>query len=498
LKRAVCLALLAVVAARTWLAARTDLMGDEAFYWLCSRRLDLGYSDHPPMTALLARLGTALGGYTPLGLRWPFGLCGLLLPVVVWLLARRLRGDRVAWWAAGLCLVMPLVQLTPTLATPDAPLMLLAAATLLFTDRALEGRRLPDWLAAGACAGAGMATHYRFTLVTASILAWLLLTRAGRRQARSPGVWCAAALTLAGCVPAIMFNARVEFAPILYQFAGRHGEALGPRGWAVQVAEQALIVTPLLFAALAGALVDAWRRARAGDQRACLLAYVASSSVLVYFVGSAVSDQSHDHLHWAQAGYLPLLVYAPEVLQRWASRGRWGRSAALLAPGLAGVLLVVAMLDLATGSVGLVPRRSFLGWRELARQVDLQREAAAGRSPILVADTYIAAAQLDFHSRGSLEVHALDHPVNRRHGRALQFALWGLDEAGLARRAGEDALLVLDREETRRRDAAAWEERVRSLFEHVERVQHVDAGERTFEILWATNVRGRTEPGAPP
>lgn len=41
-------------------AARTNLIGDEAYYWLYSRYLSWGYFDHPPMTALLIKAGYSL------------------------------------------------------------------------------------------------------------------------------------------------------------------------------------------------------------------------------------------------------------------------------------------------------------------------------------------------------------------------------------------------------------------------------------------------------
>ena len=40
----------------------TELQDDEAYYWVFSRYLDWGYFDHPPMIALLIRLGTSLFG----------------------------------------------------------------------------------------------------------------------------------------------------------------------------------------------------------------------------------------------------------------------------------------------------------------------------------------------------------------------------------------------------------------------------------------------------
>jgi 4-amino-4-deoxy-L-arabinose transferase-like glycosyltransferase len=38
-------------------AYATELLDDEAYYWVFSRFLDWGYFDHPPMTGLLIKAG---------------------------------------------------------------------------------------------------------------------------------------------------------------------------------------------------------------------------------------------------------------------------------------------------------------------------------------------------------------------------------------------------------------------------------------------------------
>src|SRR3954467_13833173 len=38
-------------------AAYTELLDDEAYYWVYSKFLDWGYYDHPPMIAVLIRMG---------------------------------------------------------------------------------------------------------------------------------------------------------------------------------------------------------------------------------------------------------------------------------------------------------------------------------------------------------------------------------------------------------------------------------------------------------
>src|ERR1700710_3244772 len=61
--------ILALVALRLIAAAWMPLTFDEAYYWMWSKHLAGGYYDHPPMVAVVIRLGTLIGGDTELGVR---------------------------------------------------------------------------------------------------------------------------------------------------------------------------------------------------------------------------------------------------------------------------------------------------------------------------------------------------------------------------------------------------------------------------------------------
>src|SRR5437899_10971482 len=58
------LIILALVALRLVAAAFTPITFDEAYYWMWSKHLAGGYYDHPPMVALVIRLGTLIAGDT--------------------------------------------------------------------------------------------------------------------------------------------------------------------------------------------------------------------------------------------------------------------------------------------------------------------------------------------------------------------------------------------------------------------------------------------------
>src|SRR6201996_7009384 len=63
------LPVVALILLRLVAAAVTPLTFDEAYYWTWSKHLAGGYYDHPPMVAIVIRLGTLLAGDTELGVR---------------------------------------------------------------------------------------------------------------------------------------------------------------------------------------------------------------------------------------------------------------------------------------------------------------------------------------------------------------------------------------------------------------------------------------------
>src|SRR5690349_15209174 len=58
-----------LIVVRIATAAMSPLAFDEAYYWLWSKHLAGGYFDHPPMVAIIIRLGTLIAGDTELGVR---------------------------------------------------------------------------------------------------------------------------------------------------------------------------------------------------------------------------------------------------------------------------------------------------------------------------------------------------------------------------------------------------------------------------------------------
>ncbi len=495
-----------MLSARCVAAARLDLFGDEAFYWMCSQRLAFAYADHPFMTALLVRGGAELLGPQPLGVRLCFLGLGALLPWGLFVLARPLVGSRDAMLVAGAALLVPVLAIGGVVAVPDVPLVLFSATALLCFENATRSGRRAAWLGAGAATALALATHYRAVLIPFAFLLYLLCTERGRGEWRRRGPWLGFAVMLTGVLPMLLFNIQLDFAPLRYQGLERHVASPSLEGVLDHLSLQALALTPPLYVALLAVLVGLLRRAVRGDDRAALLACFAIAHLGVFLFASPWADPDHATLHWTASGYLPLLVGLPASLRAFVARHPT-RVRRVLAGGVPGfALLCVALLhvELATRIFGVRElSRSFGGWSAAAaaaRAALPEVPPQPGGRVLLVADDYLLAGNLEMRLQGLVDVYVLDHPKHGQHGRALQFRIWGIDEAGLRRRAGATALVAVDRDQSRSAAWGAWRRHVADLFDELVPLAEISAESRRpgaprFHLYRGVGVRARP-PGA--
>ena len=426
--------------AKLVLAAHLPLFVDEAFYWQEGQHLAWAYSDLPGLTAWLTRLGVAIGGDNTLSLRAPFLLIAACLP---WLVARitAREYDAAQGWQAGIfAMLLPLAGTLGLLAVPDAAMTF---ATLLCMDavtRLLRGVTATAALELAAGLAIGALSHYRFIAVIGVGFLALLLIPQGRRALRDPRVLVAIAFGAAAWTPLLAWNLGNAEAGLRFQLIDRHPWAFHANGiWFVLI--QALLVTPLLFATLA---LAAWSHRRDDNLVARYFAWLGALIVLGFFGLGFFADTERVSFHWPLPGYVALLPLLPSVLLPWP---RWLRvsTTALAALGLIGMLGYYAAVSMPsiraqTAAAKWYPN-NFAGWTPLARAV---RELRATMPPDtrIVADDFKVGAELGF-ALDDPYIAVLPHPLNRKHGRAPQLKLWGLDVQGRSGLGTQPALLVV-------------------------------------------------------
>lgn len=456
-------ALFTVTFIKIVLAATLAPFVDEAFYWQESRHLAFAYTDLPPLTAWLIAAGEAVFGHGVLAMRAPFLLIGALLPLLVARIARHLSGDASVGWQAGLwTLAMPLAGTLGVLALPDVPLTLLALLALERFAQAVREDRLRDWLLLGLWLALAWLAHLRAGMLWLAGAAFALALPQGRQLWRRRGPWIASAVGLLGLVPMLLFDPAAGADVLRFQAIDRHpwrfhADAL------VQPVEQALLVTPLLYGLLLAVLVAGLRRA--GALREAPLLVFAASFLGGYFVFGLFADNERFRLHWPLPGYLPLLALLPLALRRWEARSRLVAALRIAAAACAvfGTLAALAYLALAAHPAGAGVLRAYkafpehlIGWNEAGATLRgvLADPALSGR--LLVADNFMLAAELDFQLDGARTIYVLDHPLNVKHGRAAQLAIWRRDEPALQALGEREIVLAVEETAGREREQVHW------------------------------------------
>lgn len=455
LERGVAWLLVLGLIAKFALASSLPLFGDEAFYWLEAQHLAAAFDDVPAATPWLIALGTALGGDHPQAVRAPFLLLGLLTLAALVGVARELGQTR---WAptALLALLLPLALGNGLLALPDVPLNLAFVLCLWALLRLQRGAPQAGWLLAGGLA-LGWLSHYRFVVPLAAAGLVLLISADGRRLLRLPALWWGGLIgNLLGLAPLLWQQWQAGGAGFAFQFRDRHPWSLQWEPLADPLL-QALLTTPLLYLALLAAALWGVRSERPPALR--LAALIGASVLLLYWGLGLFADSERSRLHWPLPGYLALL---PVLAALWGTRPEW-RNGLFGALGLAALGCIAAGGYLALAAVAPVRLaasdaypHNFAGWGEIAEAVNKQLPAGPGPHPLL-ADNFMLAAQLQFALGPRVRVYSLDHPLNRKHGRAGELRRMQRDADHLPTASAERPLLIVAEESASRlRQRPAW------------------------------------------
>lgn len=454
------------------------LFVDEAFYWQESRHLAWVYSDLPGLTAWLIRLGTALAGHEVWAVRLLFFLIGGLLPYLIVCLARAAGAAR-PWQSGLMALLFPLATMLGLLALPDTVLALACVMCLMGGVQAVQGRarRAAFWLGLGLVLGA--LAHYRFVAVIGAGFAALLVLPEGRRALRQPWLWLAIGAGALAWLPVVLWNLGHDSAGLRFQFVERHPWRFQIEGLRFVVL-QIVIATPLLFVAMLKAVAGI-RQMTSGALRWLTLA--AALTLFGFLALGFFADVERVSFHWPLPAWLAFFVVLPIAIERWRrvwQRLTWGSLALCAVLVLGGHLWVSLPQGRAALAGSALYPDNFAAWDEIAA-VTRQTLARLPPGARVIADHFKLGAQLGF-ALGDADIAVLDHPLNHRHGRAVQLQEWGLVHDGS--RTHWHVLVVGVRDVK----FSALLARFQALCAHLgplpaPQLVDVDAGERRFAVF---------------
>ncbi|HEV2842953.1 MAG TPA: glycosyltransferase family 39 protein [Chthoniobacterales bacterium] len=397
-------------------AGSYGIFRDELYYLACSEHLDFGYVDQPPLIAVIAWIARHLFGESLLGLRLLPALAGA---ATVWLagkLAREMGGRVFAQGLAALAVIAaPVFLLFHHWLTMNAfePLIWLGCAWCIV--RAIDQGDPRSWLWFGLLIGLGMENKYSTAFFALAVFVSLLLTPQ-RRFLSNAWIWIGALCSLLIFLPNLIWLIRHDFPflELMHNIRGSGRDVV--RGPVAFIADQAMLMNPILFPLWLGGLFWLFLNRKGGRYRILGWTY---TLMLVAFM--ALKGKNY----YLSAAY-PMLFAGGAVAFEWITRerGRWSRgvyvglivtATCLLAPMAAPVLPAETYIRYQK-AIGLEPPKAEnqptgplpqhfadeFGWKEMAREVarvyhELPPEQRAATA--IFANSYGQAGAIDFFGK---------------------------------------------------------------------------------------------------
>lgn len=383
-------------------AGLTNILEDEAYYWMYSRFLQWGYFDHPPMIALFVGAGFSLL-QSELGVRLLSVLAGVATMDILWQMSSQKRPRDLLLFAA-VATAPVLFHAYSFVAVPDSPLLLFTALYFLLLKNYLEEDTLPQALLLSLVVALMFYSKYHGVLVVA------LTVLAVPRLLFRPSAWLIVLVVTVLMVPHLWWQYLNDFPSIRYHFFDRSPTPYSVNFTLHYIGSELLVAGPLV----GWLLYFAGVRVKVQSDWECALKWT-FIGIFGFFLLSTFKGRVE--AHWTLLGFVPLIPLA----YRWlAANAKWRKIFLWLAvPNLALILLIRLFLvwDFLPGHQKFEEEyHSGPGWAAAI-------EEAVGNRPVIFLNSYQQASIYAFYTGN------LTHSLNSTNYRRNQYDLWPTEDA---------------------------------------------------------------------
>jgi 4-amino-4-deoxy-L-arabinose transferase-like glycosyltransferase len=375
-------------------AGVTQLMDDEAYYWVYSRHLDWGYFDHPPMIALLIKMGYALF-HNEFGVRLFMVVLNVCTLWITWHLIPQ-KHNRLFYMI--LC-AMGAMQIGGMLAVPDVPLIFFAALYFWIYRLFLEQQTWRNTLLLGISMALLFYSKYH------GILLVLFTVISNPNLLRVFKFYVACIITTALFLPHIYWQVAHGFPSLQYHLVERNAAV-----YHISYTTEYLLGQLLLFGPIAGWLLLYYAFVcpiQSSFERTLKVTLI---GVLAFFLLSTYKGRVE--ANWTVMVFVPAVILAHQAIIR--RRGSWKLLRVLAYVTLA-IVLVVRVYMAWDFLPGVAIRPEIHHNREWAQAL----HARAGNRPVVFLNSYQLPSKYMFYVPG-----AVAYSVNSRYARRSQYNYW--------------------------------------------------------------------------
>lgn len=400
---------------RLYLSSELQLHPDEAYYWLWSRRLDIGYFDHPPLVAYLIWLTTQLST-SEMWVRLSSTMVSLAASVLLWRLSIQLfRSIPIAAGSVILFNAFPLSMLGLFVMTPDVPVFFFWCVSLFVFWQIICSNRPWLWYVLGLLFGLALLSKYTAVLMIPCLFLFLALTDE-RRWLKTRYPYLAALIGFICFLPVVYWNSLHDWVSFSFQMNnGLGGQGYSLNNVAEYIGGQLLVAGPVAWVlGIYAALVGLYRR----DKKVLFL-IAATVPVLVFFGLSSVRKAASPN--WPAFAYFTFSILVTQYCLDGFSRVRRSLWSAAVVSSLALSMLTtlharfnVLPLDRFSGELAINDAtNAFRGWRELGAELMKHPDRKT-----VVTPSHQLGAEIIYYTNESVFVQTA------KNARPSQFSLW--------------------------------------------------------------------------
>ena len=399
--------LLLLTGIRWWIGANWELSPEESYHHLWAKHPDVSYYENGPGIAFAILAGTSMFGSNEFGVRFLSPLLSFGTSILVYLLARRLSREKVAFWSVVGLNLLPFFNLISVLMTVDSLSIFFWAAALYLFWLAIE--RSPSfsifWPITGVVVGLGFLCKYENAGQLLSIVLFLLVVPRYRGELRRANFYILLLCFAPFLAPLLLWNLQHDWLG-LDRFTN---QAILHALFTVRVsrlsesfAAQLSLYSPLL---LLGMLIAMFGSIRKGfkNSKICFLLTFSWPVLLLYLI--LALHQGSDP-GWTALAFVGLGILSTHYWLQAAHQKALIGGVCLTALILSGIQSSLAMKSNFGRTFGMLnPYDSdagsgLRGWKSIAEAIDKFRpefENKVGSKVFLIGNEYKTSSMLSFY-----------------------------------------------------------------------------------------------------
>ncbi|MEI6950499.1 glycosyltransferase family 39 protein [Paraflavisolibacter sp. H34] len=379
-------------------ASFSELLDDEAYYWVFSRFLDWGYFDHPPMTALLIRMGTALFP-GELGVR----LLMVVLNTLTIFLCEKLTDKKDPATFYLVCFSLAVLQIGGFLAVPDNPLMFFTALFFLAYRRFVTTPSVAHTFLMAVVTTFLLYSKYHAALI---ILFTLLSNLSLLRRWQT---YVAGLLALLFYLPHLWWQYGHDWISFRYHLFESNVNPYKVSYTLDYILGQILIAGPLAGVIFWNAVVR--YRTLSLTERA-----LKATGIGIFLFFFLSSFRGRVEANWTAPAIIPIIVLSHQYLLQHAKARRW--TVRLLAPTLVLVVLLRTVIVFDLVPVKAVAER-FHSWKGWPQELFQKTHGL----PVVLSSSYQNSSKYWFYS--GQPTYSLNEYMRRRNN----YNFWPIEDS---------------------------------------------------------------------